>query len=290
SAAELAGLLGLRDEQHAGLYALLPALADWRRTRHEKAQLDAARYRVHWRPVRPAAAPVLDGTWLVVTTDAVDDTELLDALRGHGARLERLALDEACRDRAELARRIADFGELSGILSLVALADRPVPGPGLPEGVALGAVLAQALGDLRSAAPLWTLTRGAVSTGPADPLTNPVQAAAWGLGRVAALERPQAPGGLVDLPPVLDAPTVQGLVGLLAAGGRGGEDQVALRGTAAYGRRLVRYAVDELPRAEEFTADGTVLVTGGTGALGAEVARWLARSGARHLVLTGRRG
>ncbi|MFD8088379.1 type I polyketide synthase, partial [Kitasatospora sp. NPDC059722] len=308
SAAELAGLLGLRDEQHAGLYALLPALADWRRTRHEKAQLDAARYRVHWRPVRPAAAPVLDGTWLVVTTEAVDDAELLDALRGHGARLERLALGEDCRDRAELARRIADFGELSGILSLVALADRPVPGPGLPEGVALGVVLAQALGDLRSAAPLWTVTRGAVSTGPADPLTNPVQAAAWGLGRVAALERPQAPGGLVDLPPVLDAPTVQGLVGVLASSqevqrealpkkggggrgaGRGGEDQVALRGSAAYGRRLVRHAVEELPRAEEFTADGTVLVTGGTGALGAEVARWLARSGARHLVLTGRRG
>ncbi|MEE1783605.1 SDR family NAD(P)-dependent oxidoreductase, partial [Streptomyces sp. SP17BM10] len=307
SAAELAGLLGLRDEQHAGLYALLPALADWRRTRHEKAMLDAARYRVHWRPVRPAAAPVLDGTWLVVTTDAVDDTELLDALRGHGARLERLALDEDGRDRAELARRIEEYGELSGILSLVALADRPVPGPGLPEGVALGVVLAQALGDLRSAAPLWTVTRGAVSTGPADPLTNPVQAAAWGLGRVAALERPQAPGGLVDLPPVLDAPTVQGLVGVLAGsqevrrealpkkggGGRragAGEDQIALRGSAAYGRRLVRHVVDELSRAEEFTVEGTVLVTGGTGALGAEVARWLARGGARHLVLTGRRG
>ncbi|MFF2149510.1 SDR family NAD(P)-dependent oxidoreductase, partial [Kitasatospora sp. NPDC058190] len=224
SAAELAGLLGLRDEQHAGLYALLPALADWRRTRHEKARLDAARYRVHWRPVRPAAAPVLDGTWLVVTTDAVDDAELLDALRGHGARLERLVLDEDCRDRAELGRRTGDFGELSGILSLVPLADRPTPGPGLPEGVALGVALAQALGDLRSAAPLWTVTCGAVSTGPADPLTNPVQAAAWGLGRVAALERPQAPGGLVDLPPVLDAPTVQGLVGVLAGGGRGGED------------------------------------------------------------------
>ena len=36
--------------------------------------------------------------------------------------------------------------------------------------------------------------------------------------------------------------------------------------------------------------DGTVLVTGGLGALGLHVARWLARSGAAHLVLTGRRG
>jgi NAD(P)-dependent dehydrogenase (short-subunit alcohol dehydrogenase family)/acyl carrier protein len=35
---------------------------------------------------------------------------------------------------------------------------------------------------------------------------------------------------------------------------------------------------------------GTVLITGGTGAIGGHVARWLSRSGAEHLVLTGRRG
>ncbi|MFE2250680.1 type I polyketide synthase, partial [Streptomyces lavendulae] len=35
---------------------------------------------------------------------------------------------------------------------------------------------------------------------------------------------------------------------------------------------------------------GTVLITGGTGALGAHVARWLADAGAAHLVLTSRRG
>ncbi|WP_346168625.1 SDR family NAD(P)-dependent oxidoreductase, partial [Streptomyces javensis] len=35
---------------------------------------------------------------------------------------------------------------------------------------------------------------------------------------------------------------------------------------------------------------GTVLVTGGTGALGAHVARWLARAGAEHLLLLSRRG
>nr|BFE77399.1 hypothetical protein GCM10020092_107000 [Actinoplanes digitatis] len=33
-----------------------------------------------------------------------------------------------------------------------------------------------------------------------------------------------------------------------------------------------------------------MLITGGTGALGAAVARWLAAAGAEHLVLTGRRG
>ena len=37
-------------------------------------------------------------------------------------------------------------------------------------------------------------------------------------------------------------------------------------------------------------ADGTYLITGGLGGLGLKVASWLAQQGARHLVLTGRRG
>ncbi|MDX2808531.1 KR domain-containing protein, partial [Streptomyces scabiei] len=35
---------------------------------------------------------------------------------------------------------------------------------------------------------------------------------------------------------------------------------------------------------------GTLLVTGGTGGVGAHLARWLAEGGAEHLVLVGRRG
>jgi NADPH:quinone reductase-like Zn-dependent oxidoreductase/acyl carrier protein len=42
------------------------------------------------------------------------------------------------------------------------------------------------------------------------------------------------------------------------------------------------------PRA--LRTDGTVLITGGLGALGLHVARWLAHRGMKHLVLTGRRG
>ena len=49
-------------------------------------------------------------------------------------------------------------------------------------------------------APLWVLTRGAVSVGRSDRLENPSLATVWGLGRVAALEVPQRWGGLIDLP------------------------------------------------------------------------------------------
>ncbi len=44
------------------------------------------------------------------------------------------------------------------------------------------------------------------------------------------------------------------------------------------------------PRPSRLRSDGTVVLTGGLGALGLHVARWLAREGVRHLVLTGRRG
>ncbi|WP_411292638.1 type I polyketide synthase, partial [Streptomyces sp. EAG2] len=305
-AAGLAGLLGLRDEEHASLYALLPSLSSWRRARQERAVLDAARYRIAWQPAGTESAPVLDGTWLAVTTadDGASDT-VLAALRGHGAVVERLVLDASHLDRDLLTTTLRTAVEhaaadgtagVSGIVSLLPLADPAhpeatgtgTPAGGLAAGFALGVVLAQALGDASVTAPLWTITRGAVSTGPGDPLTHPARAAAWGLGRVAALERPEQWSGLVDLPEVLDAPATQRLVSVLAT--RDGEDQLAVRAGGTLARRVVRHPGDTPPREDEFTASGTVLVTGGTGGLGAEAARWLARSGAAHLVLTGRRG
>ncbi|MEV7922267.1 type I polyketide synthase, partial [Streptomyces griseoviridis] len=288
-AASLAGLLGLRDEEHASLYALLPSLSSWRRARHERAVLDAARYRVGWQPAAAEGAPVLDGTWLAVTTDGAG-SDVLDALRGHGAVVERLDLDATHRDRdhlAEALRGAAPDG-VSGVISLLPLADPARPGTTLPAGFALGVVLAQALADNGSTAPLWTVTRGAVSTGADDPLTHPARAAAWGLGRVTALERPAQFSGLVDLPEQLDAPTVQRLVSVLAT--REGEDQLAVRAGGTLARRIVRHPGDDLPREDAFTASGTVLITGGTGGLGARTARWLARAGAAHLILTSRRG
>ncbi|MFD5616797.1 beta-ketoacyl reductase, partial [Kitasatospora sp. NPDC127060] len=74
--------------------------------------------------------------------------------------------------------------------------------------------------------------------------------------------------------------------------GTTGEDQVAVREDGAFGRRLVRAASDAAtaPSVEQWRAPGSVLVTGGTGALGAQVARWLAGRGAGQLVLTSRRG
>jgi surfactin synthase thioesterase subunit/NAD(P)-dependent dehydrogenase (short-subunit alcohol dehydrogenase family)/acyl carrier protein len=67
-----------------------------------------------------------------------------------------------------------------------------------------------------------------------------------------------------------------------------GEDQVALRGTSRLVPRLRRLPADVGGAATSIRADATYLVTGGLGTLGLAIAGWLAESGARSLVLTGR--
>ncbi|WP_373307126.1 SDR family NAD(P)-dependent oxidoreductase, partial [Streptomyces longisporoflavus] len=104
---------------------------------------------------------------------------------------------------------------------------------------------------------------------------------------MAALEQPDSWGGLIDLPEAADDQAGDLLASVLS--GVSGEDQVALRGGQVLGRRLVPAPVGKEP-GEGWSPRGTVLVTGGTGALGAHVARWLVARGAEHLLLTNRRG
>ncbi|MER7881175.1 type I polyketide synthase, partial [Streptomyces solisilvae] len=131
------------------------------------------------------------------------------------------------------------------------------------------------------------------SVGRSDGVVDPGQASVWGLGRVAALELPERWGGLVDLPESVDERVLGRLAGVLA--GAGGEDQVAVRASGVFGRRLVRAATPGSATGAASDGSwtpgaGSVLVTGGTGALGAQLARWLVECGAEHVVLTSRRG
>ncbi|MYV49788.1 beta-ketoacyl reductase, partial [Streptomyces sp. SID2888] len=130
-------------------------------------------------------------------------------------------------------------------------------------------------------APLWCVTRGAVSVAGEAPAAVG-QAALWGMGRVAALEHPERFGGLADLAPDADAATAALLAAHLTE--PGSEDQIAVRAAGLFGRRLVRTAV--APGDSGWRPHGTVLVVGGTRTMGARAARWLAREGAARLVLT----
>ncbi|UUU25869.1 type I polyketide synthase [Streptomyces sp. DSM 40750] len=294
--ASLARTLDFEDE--ASLGVVLPALSAYRRSSREQSTIDGWRYRVSWKPVADVAEGSLSGTWLVVVPAARAGDELVSGvvagLERHGAGVVSLVLDGRDLDGGVLAGRLREMAgqtpELGGVLSLLALDEEPCPGyPALSGGYARSLVLAQAMVEADVPARLWCGTRGAVSVGRWDRLTGAVQSQVWGLGRVVALEHPAIWGGLVDLPELLDERGAARLAGVLSAGN--GEDQVAVRGSGVFARRLVRAEAGVGEGAERsWRARGTVLVTGGTGALGGRVAGWLARSGVGHLVLASRRG
>ncbi|MEU8385484.1 SDR family NAD(P)-dependent oxidoreductase, partial [Streptosporangium sp. NPDC048865] len=143
---------------------------------------------------------------------------------------------------------------------------------------ALGLLHAWLADDRCRRSRLVFVTRGAVATGEDEAVTDPAAAAVWGLVRSAQWEEP---GRFV----LVDAdgevpPSVFAL----------GEPQLAVREGVVRVPRLARVAsAGETER--PWNPEGTVLITGGTGGLGAQLARHLvAERGVRHLLLAGRRG
>ncbi|MFF5775265.1 type I polyketide synthase [Streptomyces californicus] len=271
-AEELAATLDLEAEE---LASLVPALSSWRRKRHEESVLDSWRYRITWKPQADVPAPVISGRWAVVAQPGSQERaeEIAGLLARYGAEpvvttpdaLAGLAVRDPAHQAAGTNR--PDAPGLTGVLALTT------------DAATLTAVVRE------TTAPLWIVTVGAVSVGRSDQVRDPYQSALWGLGRVVALEHPERWGGLVDLPAELDARTGARLAGVLS----GAEDQVAVRASGVFARRLVRAPHERITAGGGWTPRGTVLVTGGTGALGREVARWLVDTGAERVVLLGRR-
>ncbi|MBG0569337.1 type I polyketide synthase, partial [Actinoplanes aureus] len=130
------------------------------------------------------------------------------------------------------------------------------------------------------------VTRDAVAARDGDRVTGLDAAPVWGLLRAAQAERA---GELLiaDVDGTLDDESLHRLLGAAAAAG---EPQLAVRDGAALAPRLAPAATAE-PGPAPWDAEGTVLITGGTGALGRRIARHLVtRHGVRHLLLTGRSG
>ncbi|MQY09725.1 hypothetical protein ACRB68_78540 [Actinomadura sp. RB68] len=148
---------------------------------------------------------------------------------------------------------------------------------------ALGLVQDWLADDRFGASRLVLLTRGAVAAGPDTEPADPATATVWGLVRSAQTENPDR-FVLLDLDDTPESAAAVG--GALATG----EPQLALRAGTCHVPRLARVGAAEtaLPR---LAPEGTVLVTGATGALGALCARHLVEEGgARRLLLVSRRG
>ncbi|MEU1056980.1 type I polyketide synthase, partial [Streptomyces sp. NPDC005876] len=136
---------------------------------------------------------------------------------------------------------------------------------------------------------LAVITRGAVAVAPGEDV-DPALGALWGLAGTAQSEN----AGRVALVDIDDAPSSRtALSTLVPALFAADETQAAVREGRCFLRRLVRAQTPGEAPVTRGTplGDGTVLVTGGTGSLGAVVARHLVRThGARSLVLASRSG
>ncbi|EID52344.1 polyketide synthase family protein, partial [Saccharomonospora xinjiangensis XJ-54] len=292
---DLTGLATTLDvDAEAPWHEVLPMLAAWRRRRREMSTVESWRYRVSWQPVAVSPGSLLTGRWLLVEPAAEasrspSDPDIARLLSQAGADVVRLVLESgtAPAETAALLRSTAQ-GPIAGVVSLLALDETAHQDAStVPVGLTATAALVRALRDADLRAPLWCVTRGAVSVGDSDPLRSPAQALTWGLGRVLALERPDRWGGLIDVPGTLDARSAERFVAALA--GVEDEDQLAVRRSGVFVRRLVP-APPAAHGGPGWRPSGTVLVTGGTGALGSHVACWLAGQGAQHLLLVSRQG
>ncbi|MGQ5640888.1 type I polyketide synthase, partial [Streptomyces sp. EWL5.16] len=231
-----------------------PVSAEQLRTATDSAVTDSL-FQVEWTELPPAQGAVPAPSWAPVAT-----AEDVAALAGT-ARVPAVAVLQAVGGDGEDAVLALSARVLSVLQTWLA---------------------ADGLDDAR----LVVATRGAVPAGAEGTVSDPAGAAVWGLVRAAQAENPDRVI-LIDADPAAD----DGVVPVLGVVLAGGEPQVAVRGTALSAPRLAHAAgqVPDLP--EAFAPDGTVLVTGGTGSLGALLARHLVIAyGVRHLVLASRRG
>ncbi|MER7090820.1 SDR family NAD(P)-dependent oxidoreductase, partial [Streptomyces rochei] len=182
---------------------------------------------------------------------------------------------------------------------------------GVPVGVrsvldrVLGVVQEWLAGERFAGSRLVVVTRGAmpVGVGGSAAAGDVVQAPVWGLVRAALAENPGR-FALVDLEQDQDqdqdlgtGPGRSADVDAAVAAVVSGESEVAVRGGAVLVPRLTRLpdgsgaSADVALTVPALDGSGAVLVTGGTGGLGAVVARYLvAERGVRDLVLVSRRG
>ncbi|KUN04539.1 hypothetical protein AQI95_19530 [Streptomyces yokosukanensis] len=237
---------------------------------------------------RPADATALAGArsplyavdWTPVTAPAVPDQQLVALGRPVAG----------CAEAFEDVAAFATGGGRTGAAVVWSPETATADGDDVPATIR--AAVHNALAVLRDwfAEPgcadstLTVLTRNGAGLPGETP--DPAAAAVRGLVRSAQSEHP---GRIVQVDLDLDDNDLADLHRWIAAAVAADEPQLAVRGGATLAPRLIRATTLE-PAGGHF-GDGTVLITGGAGGLGAVTARHLVtRHGVRSLLLASRRG
>ncbi|GAA2425590.1 type I polyketide synthase [Streptomyces macrosporus] len=244
----------------------------------------AGLWHIDWQPVPDADGPRLTGRWAVLAPDTLN---LAEALAAGGVTVD------THRDADALSAALDAGGAAPDVLALVCTAHEDgQAGPDAAHRAVRRALdlARRCLRDERlSETRVLLVTRGAVAVLPGEDVPDPTGAAVRGLMLSARTEHP-------DRFALLDVGSGDAGTRRLAAAAGAALDSLqplALRDGQPYTPRLDRVppAAPAPDDSAVLDADGTVLITGGTGGLGRLVARHLvARHGVRRLLLASRRG
>ena len=223
------------------------------------------------------------GSWLFLADNGGVTDALLPLMKAAGQKVHVAKSTDTAR--AFLSSE--DAQGLSGILHLWAMDSREAN----PDASLLASLeVVQALTQVGGTGKHWFVTKGAQAVNTKDAVL-PWQSQFWGFVRTLQVEQPKGLGGCIDLDPAFDE-TLSDLDMLVTEiCSSSPETEVTFREGTRRVARLVKPGAYEDPHSSlELDSNASYLITGGIGALGLQVAQYLATHGACHLVLTGRSG
>ena len=256
-------------------------------------------YQLDWSPSphrksQPVEPPPSDRAWLILTEEEDAAQSLLDKLDVGTSSVLGIGNTQPSELGEAILAALTTL-DATDLLLMCGFGSRPAPPSpdALREEFKLSVrtllLIAQTLVQRNLSAQrvprLWVATQ---NLQPID-LSGPMSV--WhgplvGLARNITREHPELRCCMIDVA----GPSDQ-VVELLARELRNSdsESEVALRPTGRFIPALQRASVSITETQAELRPDGAYLITGGLGGLGIELAKWMCRRGAGHIVLMGRR-
>ena len=273
-----------------------------------QTNLDNWLYEVVWETYKPSTSAEADtesgGSWVIFADENGYGAKLTQHLRTQNENCivvipenTKSPLDNVLQVNPSDALGITSLlrnmtTQVKGVIYLWGLDSTPGLEKEQPQSCGAALHLTKALIDLKinPAFGLLLVTKGAqpIIENSKIPLSI-AQSPLWGLGAVIANEHPELRCTRIDIDPQSPPNEVELLISEVIKIRK--ENMIALRGHQVYVARLNRSNLKVLTSTSTtIHNDATYLITGGSGDLGLEVAKWLVGQGAKNLVLISRQG